>query len=61
MADTRQNPSIQVRLLLIFPLILIRLSWDLKQIRHVKQHVDLRDFQTKIWLKTIDEQPVACQ
>ena len=32
MVDTLQNPSIQVRLSLIFPLILIRLAWGLKQI-----------------------------
>ena len=32
MADTYQDPSIQVRLSLIFSLILIRLPWGLKQI-----------------------------
>ena len=32
MADTCQNTSIQVSLSLIFPLILIRLTWGLKQI-----------------------------
>ena len=32
MADTCQNRSIQVRLSLIYPLILIRLAWGLKQI-----------------------------
>ena len=31
MADSCQNPSIQVRLSLVFPLILIRLAWGLKQ------------------------------
>ena len=32
MADTCQNPSIQVRLSMIFPLILARFAWGLKQI-----------------------------
>ena len=32
MADTSQNLSIQVRLSLIFLLILIRMAWGLKQI-----------------------------
>ena len=31
-ADSCENPSIEVRLTLIFPLILIRLAWGLKQI-----------------------------
>ena len=59
MADTCQNHSIQVRLSLIFPLILIRLSDTNFDFRFeadtpckLKQHVDLSDFQTKIWLKT---------
>ena len=33
MADTCQIPSIQVRLSLIFPFILVRFAWDLKQIQ----------------------------
>ena len=32
MADAFQNPSIRLRLSLIFPLILVRLVWGLKQI-----------------------------
>ena len=33
MVDTCQNPSIQVRLSLIFPLILVRFTWNLEQIQ----------------------------
>ena len=32
MADTCQNPSYQVKLILIFPLILVRFVWGSKQI-----------------------------
>ena len=51
MADTFQNPSIQVRLSLIFPLILIGLAWGLKQIppENESNMSISSDFQTKIW------------
>ena len=39
MADSCQNPTIQDRLSLIFPLILIRLAWDMKQISLKKMKV----------------------
>ena len=54
MADTCQNPSIQLRLSLIFPLILIRLALGLKQIpRKNESNMSVFcDFQTKIWLKS---------
>ena len=35
MADTIEKASIQVRLFFIFPLILIRLTWGLMQIRAI--------------------------
>ena len=37
MADSCQTPLIQERLYLIFPLILIRLTWGLKQIPREKE------------------------
>ena len=55
MADNYQNPSIQVRLSLIFPLILIRLAWGLKQIsRKNKSNMSiLATFGQKTqWLKS---------
>ena len=59
MPDSCQNPSIQAKLSLIFPLILIRLAWDLKQIsQKIYSNMSIFwDFQTKIWLQEIDEQP----
>ena len=55
MADSCQNPSIQVRLSLIFPLILTRLAWGLKQIPliHGRNMCIFSDFQTKIWLNSL--------
>ena len=53
MAGSCQNASIQVRLSLIFPLILIRLAWGLKQIpgKNESNMPIFGDFQIKIWLK----------
>ena len=45
MADTCQNPSFQVRLSLIFPLIQIRLTWGLRQIPR-KNEIKCRSFVT---------------
>ena len=48
------KPSIQVRLSLIFPLILVRFALDLKQIpkeNDSNRHTAC-DFRTKIWLKS---------
>ena len=58
MADTCQNPLIQVRLSLIIPLILIRMAWGLKQIpRKNESNMSIfSDFQS-FGLKVIDEQP----
>ena len=54
MADTCQNPLIQARLSLIFPLILIRLTCGLKQIprKNESNMAIFSDFQTKILLKS---------
>ena len=54
MADTCQNPSIQVRLSMIFPSILIRFAWKLKQIsrKNESNMSVLSDFLTNIWLKS---------
>ena len=54
----KKNPSIQIRLSLIFPLILVRFAWDLKQI-HRKNNSNMPkvcDIRTNIWLKVIDVQ-----
>ena len=57
MADTCQNHSIQLRLSVIFPLILIRLSWVFEADTpfKLKQHANRSTLRTKIWLKTIDQ------
>ena len=54
MADSCLNPSIQVRLSWIFPLILIRLAWGLKQIpRKNESNMPIFIFiQTKTKLKS---------
>ena len=48
-----------MRLSLIFPFILIRLVWGLKQIpwKNESYMSIFNHFWTKIWLKVIDEQP----
>ena len=48
MEDTFQNPSIQVRLSLVFPLILIRLAWGLKQIPR-KNESNMSNFSCIQW------------
>ena len=54
MADSCQNPLIQERLSLVFPLILIKLAWGLKQIPQKNEsNMSLfSDFRAKIWLKS---------
>ena len=54
MADTIENLSIQVRLSLIYPLILVRFAWGLKQIPWNNNSIIsiLSDFRTNIWLKS---------
>ena len=56
MAGTCQNPSIQLKLSVIFPLILIRLACDMKQIPR-KNEGNRSILTTFIWLIVIDEQP----
>ena len=60
MADSCQKLSIQVSYSLIFLLILIRLAWGLKKISQENESnmSIFSDFQTKIWLKVIDEQTI---
>ena len=58
MVNTYQKPSIQVKLSLIVPLILIRLAKGSKQIprKNESNMTIFSDFRTKIWLKVISEQ-----
>ena len=64
MADSCQTPSIQVRLYLIFSLILIRLALGLKQIPPEKgSNMSILSVFQRSGKKVIDEQPnfsVAC-
>ena len=48
-----KTPLIHVRLSLIFPLILIRFAWGLKQIprKNESNTSTCSNFRTKIWLK----------
>ena len=49
-----KNLWIQVRLSLIFPLILVRFAWGLKQIprKNDSNMTNVCDFRTKIWFKS---------
>ena len=48
-----KNPLIQVTLSLLFPLMLVRFAWGLKQIPWKKDNnmPIACDFRTKVWLK----------
>ena len=63
MADTCQNPLIQVRLSLIYPLLLVRFVWGLKRIPRKMEITcpSLATFGQRSGQKVIDEQPNARQ
>ena len=53
MADSCQNPSIQIRLSLVFPLELARLAWGLKQIPRKNDSSMLTEISKKVIPKSM--------